>query len=75
VIKSVQGGSMPENEMGLPADIDPKLREAILSSAIAFRDELAAATAWETSRQPRPTVQPRPPQQNRTEAPATSTTR
>lgn len=74
VIKAVQGGSMPENEMGLPADIDPKLREAILSSAIAFRDEIAAATAWETSRQPRPTVQPRPVQ-NRTEAPATSTTR
>ena len=51
VIKSVQRGEMPQDEIGQPAEIDPKLRDAILRSAEAFRDELAAADAWETKRQ------------------------
>jgi hypothetical protein len=50
IIKSVTSGAMPENEMGLPEDIDPKLRAAILRTAQAFKDELNTANAWEAGR-------------------------
>jgi hypothetical protein len=50
IIKSVTSGSMPENDMGLPEDIDPKLRAAIIRSAQVFKDELNAANAWEAGR-------------------------
>jgi hypothetical protein len=47
VIKEVRSGEMPEDELGLRKQIDPKLRAAILRSALAFRDQLSAADAWE----------------------------
>lgn len=50
VIKSVRDNRMPEDDIGLPKDIDPKLRESILRTAEAFRAELVAADAWETAR-------------------------
>lgn len=50
VIKTVTSGAMPENELGLPEDIDPKLRAAILRTAQAFKDELNTANAWEANR-------------------------
>jgi len=56
VIQSVDSKKMPEDEKGLQAEIDPKLREAILRTARAFRDELRAADAWE-ARQRRTDVQ------------------
>jgi len=49
VIKSVQGGAMPLDDVGLPADLEPKQREAILTAARAFRDQLTAADKWEVS--------------------------
>lgn len=49
VIKAVQGEAMPLDEIGLPADIDPKQRAAILRTAMAFRAELTAADKWEAS--------------------------
>jgi len=50
VIKAVKEGSMPQDDIGLRKDIDPKLRASILRSAEAFRDQLAAADAWESNR-------------------------
>jgi hypothetical protein len=47
VIKEVQEGTMPQDELGLRKDIDPTLRAAILRTAQAFRNELAFADDWE----------------------------
>lgn len=54
VIKSVQSNDMPVNDMGLPKDISPTQREAILATARAFRDELKAADNWEAANKPKP---------------------
>ena len=51
VIKAVQDGSMPQDDIGLRKEIDPSLRASILHSAQVFRDELTAADEWE-SKQP-----------------------
>ena len=40
---------MPLDDVGLPADLEPKQREAILTAAQAFRDQLTAADKWEVS--------------------------
>ena len=61
VIKSVQGAEMPQDEIGMPKEIDAKLRDAILRSAVALRDELAAADTWEAERQVRTARAPAPP--------------
>lgn len=50
VIRSVQGGSMPLDDVGLPKDLDAKLKEEILRTAQAFRADLDAANKWEASR-------------------------
>lgn len=50
VIKSVRGESMPLDDVGLPADMDPAKRTAILRSAEAFRDAIVVADKWEASR-------------------------
>jgi hypothetical protein len=47
VLKQVRGGDMPEDELGLKKDIDPKLREAILKSGVAFQSALHQADKWE----------------------------
>lgn len=47
VIDQVEKGEMPQDDIGLRKEIDPKLRAAILRTAVAFRDELAAANEWE----------------------------
>ena len=47
VIKEVQEGTMPQDELGLRKEIDPALRSAILRTAVAFRNELVAANQWE----------------------------
>jgi hypothetical protein len=47
VIKAVRSGEMPQDDLGLRKDIDPKLRGAILHSALAFREQLRAADQWE----------------------------
>ncbi len=49
VIKSIQGNTMPVNELGLTEDMDPKLRESMLAAAVAFRDEVVAANKWEAA--------------------------
>jgi hypothetical protein len=56
VIKEVADGSMPQDELGLKKEIDPKLRESILRTAQAFRNELVAADAWEKTREERGAV-------------------
>jgi hypothetical protein len=48
VLKEVRDGEMPEGEIGLRKEIDPKLREAILktggtSSRLSWRE---SARAW-----------------------------
>lgn len=50
VIRSVQGGSMPLDDVGLPKDLDAKLKDDILRTAQAFRADLDAANKWEASR-------------------------
>jgi hypothetical protein len=50
VIKAVQDGVMPQDDIGLRKEIEPKLREAILRSAKAFQSDLNAADAWEASK-------------------------
>ena len=52
VIKSVQGGDMPQDDRGMPKEISAELRTAILRTAQAFRAEIMTADAWE-ARQPR----------------------
>jgi hypothetical protein len=47
VIKAVQTKEMPQDDVGLRKEIPPEHRAAVLSSAIAFRDELARADKWE----------------------------
>jgi hypothetical protein len=50
VIKEVESGAMPQDDLGLRKELDPKLRTAILRTAQAFQNELAAADAWEAAR-------------------------
>ena len=56
VIAQIEEKKMPQDDIGLPKEIDPKLRDSILKSAQAFRNELAAADAWEASRPTRDAV-------------------
>ena len=51
VIKVLQSGEMPQDDIGLRKDIPADHRAAILNAAIALRDELARADAWETKKQ------------------------
>jgi hypothetical protein len=48
VLKEVKSGEMPHDDLGLPKEIDPRLRAAILTTGEAFRGQLARADAWET---------------------------
>lgn|GEM_PF-2316401 len=50
MIAQVEQKKMPLDEVGLAKEIDPKLRENILKTAQAFRNEIAAADAWEATR-------------------------
>lgn len=50
VIKTVRGESMPLDDVGLPKDMDPAKRAAILQTAEAFRDTIVLANKWEASR-------------------------
>ena len=50
VIKEVEDGTMPQDDLGMRKEIDPKLRAAILRTAQAFRNELVAADEWEANR-------------------------
>ena len=63
VLKSVQSGDMPQDDVGMPKEINADLRAAILRSAQAFRDELIAADAWEAERQARTARAPSDTQQ------------
>lgn len=47
VIKAVQTGEMPQDDIGLRKDITAEERAAILGAAMAFRDKLALAEKWE----------------------------
>jgi len=47
VIAEVKSGAMPQDDLGLRKEIDPKLRADILKTAQAFRAELTAADKWE----------------------------
>jgi hypothetical protein len=47
VIREIRNGEMPQDDIGLRADIDPKLRAAILRTALAFRQQLTLADQWE----------------------------
>lgn len=47
VIKVVESGAMPQDDIGLRKDIDPALRAAILRTAQNFRNELINADEWE----------------------------
>jgi hypothetical protein len=40
---------MPQDDLGLKKDIDPKLPAAILRSGSAFQTELQQANKWETT--------------------------
>ena len=40
---------MPQDDIGLPKELDPKLRDSILRTAQAFRDELVQANLWEAT--------------------------
>ena len=40
---------MPQDDLGLKKDIDPKLRAAILRSGSAFQSELQQADEWEAT--------------------------
>ena len=50
VIAQVEQKKMPLDDIGMAKEIDPKLRENILKTAQAFRNEVAAADAWEATR-------------------------
>lgn len=56
VIKEVEEGTMPQDDLGLKKELDPKLKASILRTAQAFRNELAAADAWESTRTARAAV-------------------
>jgi hypothetical protein len=58
VLKAVKNGDMPEDDIGLPKEIDPKLRAAILQTGTAFRRELVEADGWEAKRHRRDGVAP-----------------
>jgi hypothetical protein len=47
VLKQVRNGDMPQDDLGLKKDIDPKLRIAILISGVAFQTALRKADKWE----------------------------
>jgi hypothetical protein len=47
VIKEVKNGDMPEDDIGLKKEIDPKLREAILKTGTVFQGALHKADQWE----------------------------
>lgn len=49
VIKAVGSEEMPEDDIGLRKDIPAARRAAVLTDAIAFRDELAQADNWEAT--------------------------
>jgi len=48
-LKDVRDGKMPEDELGQPKGLDPKLRAAILQTGEEFRDTLAKADRWEAT--------------------------
>ena len=56
VIKEVEDGTMPQDDLGLKKALDPKLKASILKTAQAFRNELVAADAWEATRPNRDAV-------------------
>jgi hypothetical protein len=47
VLKEVKNGEMPEDDLGMRKEIDPKLREAIVRTGEALRDVLTQADQWE----------------------------
>lgn len=51
VLKQVRNGDMPQDDLGLKKDIDPKLRAALLQSGVAFQTVLRQADQWEAARQ------------------------
>ena len=58
VIVAVQDGVMPQDEVGMRKELDPKVRDAMLGTAQAFRNELAAADLWEAGKRARAAVTP-----------------
>jgi hypothetical protein len=50
VLKEVKNGEMPEDDIGLRKEIDPKLRLAILRTGEEFRRALTTADQWEAQR-------------------------
>ena len=49
VLKQVRNGDMPQDDLGLKADIKPDLRAALLKTGEAFRQELHLADQWEVA--------------------------
>jgi hypothetical protein len=49
VIKAVKSGEMPQNDVGLRADVPPARRAALLHAAIVFKERLGQADAWESA--------------------------
>jgi hypothetical protein len=52
VLKEVRNNEMPQDDLGLRKDIDPKLRAAILKTGAVFQAELRRADMWETAQKP-----------------------
>ena len=50
VLKEVKNGEMPQDDLGLRKEIDPKLRAAILRTGVGFQKTLAKADRWEAER-------------------------
>ena len=51
VLKQVRNGDMPQDDLGLKKDIDPKLRETLVQSGVVFQTALRQADQWEAARQ------------------------
>jgi hypothetical protein len=49
VIKAVKSGEMPQNDIGLRADVPPERRAALLQAAMVFKVRLVQADAWESA--------------------------
>lgn len=50
VIKSVQSGEMPQDDIGLRKDISVADRAAVIRAAVAFRDNVVLADKWEQTK-------------------------
>lgn len=50
ILREVENGEMPQDDIGLRKEIDPKLRETILTTGRAFQAAMHNADQWEATR-------------------------